>query len=299
MANDASTSREENERAREATAGLVPMSATDLAVADANDDVRGWSVRDRDGQAIGRVLDLLVDPKAMKVRYLDVALDPNVFRAERRALIPVGATRSDDDDRVVRTDLSVEALGAYPEYQGTGVTRDYERSLRSALGDDARTPASDADFYADARYDDSGLRGRGRPREATAPSSPPATPLTDDREQRLTLAEERLAVDTRLVSAGEAFLRKRVETEHVRQSVPVRHEELVVERRPLAPGASAEMQVTDDEIRIPLMREELVVEKRLVPVEEIVIRRKVVTENRTVEADLRREYLDDSDLKGR
>jgi hypothetical protein len=45
------------------------------------------------------------------------------------------------------------------------------------------------------------------------------------------------------------------------------------------------------EIRVVLMREELVITKRLVAREEIVVRKRAVTEERIIEADLRRERL--------
>ncbi|HUQ48208.1 MAG TPA: YsnF/AvaK domain-containing protein, partial [Gemmatimonadaceae bacterium] len=117
-----------------------------------------------------------------------------------------------------------------------------------------------------------------------------------DRAASLTLSEEQLAIGKRQVESGAAYLRKTVETEHVRQTVPVQHEELRVERHPLSADAATDVQIGADEIRIPLVREELVVEKRAVPVEEVVLRKDVVTEERVVEADLRRERLDDSQL---
>jgi uncharacterized protein (TIGR02271 family) len=117
------------------------------------------------------------------------------------------------------------------------------------------------------------------------------------REARLTLSEEQLAVGRRQVDAGEATIRKTVETEHVRETVQVQREEIVVERRPLAADAPTNVQIGEDEIRIPLTREEAVVEKRAVPVEEIVVRKEVVVEEQPVEADLRRERVDESSLR--
>ena len=43
-------------------------------VADGDPDVRGWQVYGNDGQTIGQVDDLLVDPDALRVRYLQVRL---------------------------------------------------------------------------------------------------------------------------------------------------------------------------------------------------------------------------------
>jgi uncharacterized protein (TIGR02271 family) len=88
-------------------------------------------------------------------------------------------------------------------------------------------------------------------------------------------------------------LRKSVETEHVRETVPLRHDEVTLERRPITDAKlAANAQIGgDQEIRVPLMREEAVVQKQAVPREELIIRRRIVTENRTVEADVRRERL--------
>ncbi|HEX9938261.1 MAG TPA: PRC and DUF2382 domain-containing protein [Longimicrobium sp.] len=109
-------------------------------------------------------------------------------------------------------------------------------------------------------------------------------------EERLTLAEERLDVHKEQVSAGALEVNKHVETQHVREQVPLRHEEVTVERRPITdPTANPEARFEGDEIRIPLMEEEVVVEKRQVAKEELVITKGQVQETQTVEADLRRE----------
>ena len=67
-----------------------------------------------------------------------------------------------------------------------------------------------------------------------------------------------------------------------------------MERRPItdrmhATGATIG---TDEDIRIPLHAEEAVVEKRVVPTEEIVVRKREVVENEGVDATLRREHAE-------
>jgi uncharacterized protein (TIGR02271 family) len=83
-----------------------------------------------------------------------------------------------------------------------------------------------------------------------------------------------------------------VETEHVRQNVPFTREEVTVERVPAPPGMGTEMVVDGDETRIPLVEEELVVQKRLVVREMLVVRKRQIQEEQVVEADLRRERAD-------
>lgn len=111
---------------------------------------------------------------------------------------------------------------------------------------------------------------------------------------RLTLSAEELSIGRRTVQAGEVGLRTTVETERVRRTVPVMREEVTVERRAVEhmDAATAQIEVTEDEIRIPIFAEEVVVEKRVVPRDEFIVRKRQVTETRTVEADLRRERLD-------
>src|ERR671915_1825692 len=71
---------------------VVPLSEVDdFEVADGYPEIRGWDVRDSSGRSIGYVYDLLVDVEALRVRYLDVELDPEFAGtdADRRVLIPL------------------------------------------------------------------------------------------------------------------------------------------------------------------------------------------------------------------
>ncbi|HEX8696329.1 MAG TPA: YsnF/AvaK domain-containing protein [Longimicrobium sp.] len=125
---------------------------------------------------------------------------------------------------------------------------------------------------------------RERPLEANG--------LRGEEERKLTLSEEELELRKRQVSAGEVGVEKRVETEHVRESVPTLREEVTVERRPITDPMQARGEITEDEIRVPLHAEEVVAEKRVVPKEELVVRKHAVQEERVVEADLRREHAE-------
>jgi hypothetical protein len=75
-------------------------------------------------------------------------------------------------------------------------------------------------------------------------------------------------------------------------------EEVTIERHPISADAAMQGNVTlgEGEIRVPLMREEAVVEKRIVPTEEVVLRTNSVTEQQEVEADLSYERLDTTGL---
>jgi uncharacterized protein (TIGR02271 family) len=119
-------------------------------------------------------------------------------------------------------------------------------------------------------------------------------------EARLRLHEEQLAVSKREALAGEVDIHKRVHQEHVQETIPLRHEEVLIERHalhgPAEPGARIAAQ--DEVVRVPLFREELVTEKRIVPVEEVIVRKKEIIENQTVGATLRSEFVETRQIDG-
>jgi len=102
-----------------------------------------------------------------------------------------------------------------------------------------------------------------------------------------------LALRTRKC-ACEVGIHKRVHEENVQHTVPVRREEVIVERRPLSGVADPNARIApqDETMRVALHREEVVTEKRVVPTEEVIVRKKQVTEHQNVGATLRSEHLE-------
>jgi len=113
-------------------------------------------------------------------------------------------------------------------------------------------------------------------------------------ESVMRLHEEQLAVSKREVGAGQVDIHKRVQEEHVQQTIPVRREEVTVERRPLhgAADPNARIASQDEVIRVPLHREEIMTEKRIVPTEEVIVHKNQVLGEQTVGANLRKEYVE-------
>jgi uncharacterized protein (TIGR02271 family) len=107
---------------------------------------------------------------------------------------------------------------------------------------------------------------------------------------RLELREEQLDVDTERVQAGEVRLRKEVVTEQRTIDVPVTREEVVIERHDASARPAGEGAIGDEEdIRIPLMEEEVRVEKTPVVREEITARKRQVQDTERVSEKVRRE----------
>jgi uncharacterized protein (TIGR02271 family) len=282
---------------------VAPLSdLSDYDVAEHEPDVRGWDVIAADGRKIGEVEDLIVDTGAMKVRYLDIEVEKD-FRAgdDRHILIPVGQARlHEKEDHVHVSTLSSTDVKAFPGYGGR-LDRSYEDSVHRHFGADTTAGAADRDYYANPNFDDDRFYGTRRGRPAGSRGEAFGAP---GREGRMTLSEEELAVGRSRHEAGEVRVGKHVETEHVKKEVPVTRERASVERRPIdsSDAQNARARITEDEIRVPLSEEQVVTEKRVVPKEELVVKKHQVQDTETVEADVRRERADiegDVDTKRR
>jgi uncharacterized protein (TIGR02271 family) len=118
-------------------------------------------------------------------------------------------------------------------------------------------------------------------------------PTTDD---AMTLSEERLNVGTRSEEVGRARLRKYVVTENVTETVPVSREEVRVEREPITDGnignALDGPAISEEEHEVVLHAERPVVEKEAVPVERVRLDTETVTDQATVNEEVRKEQVD-------
>jgi uncharacterized protein (TIGR02271 family) len=210
---------------------LTPLSEMkNYKVSDEDPDVRGWQVVGTNGQQLGTVRDLLIDPSRMKAEYFAVT-----DGRQESYLVPAASAQLDS----TRHHVLVGSAAVEPDY-GT------------------RAGSSAADY-------------------------------TDDR--RLTRAEEEVRIGKREVPAGEVVVAKHVESERVTEDVPVTRERVNVERRPVSEMRGS-ADIGEDEIRIPVVEEELVVEKRAVVKEEIVVSKDRVTDTERVETEVRKEQFD-------
>jgi stress response protein YsnF len=139
-------------------------------------------------------------------------------------------------------------------------------------------------------------------------------PTTGD---AMTRSEEQLRVRTESQAVGRVRLRKHIITEYKQMTVPVRREEIRIEREPIGesdPNADAAGSVSagaagevaaghvdadlsnrvgaDDEQEMVLYAERPVVQTETVAVERIRLGKRIVTEQETVEGEIRREQID-------
>jgi uncharacterized protein (TIGR02271 family) len=116
-----------------------------------------------------------------------------------------------------------------------------------------------------------------------------------DTESRIPLIEERLNVDKR-ASTEEATITKEPITETKTVEVPVTHEEITIEKRPPKDrkytSISSENPVeSKTEIKVPLKKEDVEVTKQPYVKEEVVVKKKPVTETRQVNEQVRSEKI--------
>ena len=133
--------------------------------------------------------------------------------------------------------------------------------------------------------------------KASAYQAKPSDIITEERQQEeeeeeeeereettVPLIEERLNVSKK-TSTTQYTITKEPFTEKKTIEVPVTHEELIVEKRPPKGSSSSSAQgpvKSKTEIKVPLNREEIEVTKEPFVKEEVVVKKKPVTETRTV-----------------
>lgn len=137
------------------------------------------------------------------------------------------------------------------------------------------------------------------------------SPLVD--VHRIQLREEVLQPQKEPVETGEVFIRKVVVTEEKTITVPIRREEIVVERRSASPSSADQVvnqplqqpeqqpgqQIEgrlvelgeNESIRVPLYTEQVFIEKRPVVAEEVVVSKRNVQEIRRFADTVRREEV--------
>lgn len=118
-------------------------------------------------------------------------------------------------------------------------------------------------------------------------------PTTDD---AMTRSEERLNVGTEKQATGRVRLRKYVTTENVTQTVPVQREEVRIEREPITDANRQDAldgpEISEEEHEVILHEERPVVEKETVPVERVRLNKETVTDEATIDEEVRKEHID-------
>ena len=229
---------------------------------------------------VGHVEHIVVDPDTREVTDVVVEQDGEQW------LIPVTAVTDIGDDTVM-------LAGSWAQYRAAN-RFDRER-FRPVDDVEAREETEQRALHGgrpllDAEEESVEVGGQ-RESALAAPhaESRPARPGGEG-NYRLELREEQLHVHKEEAEAGTVTIGKRV-TEHTEAvDVPVREEQVVIERRPVAGEPAAGRTIGDDEvIEVPVMRERVTVEKEAVVAEEIIVRKEATEHTEHIEETVRRE----------
>jgi sporulation protein YlmC with PRC-barrel domain len=144
---------------------LQELDRSDFEIVKGEPDIRGWDVKNSQGQKIGEVEELIVDAQQKKVRYMVVDLDDNELKLDhRKVLVPIGlAELHEKDDDVILPNVQAEHFRSLPAYDKNNLTPEVERRICSTLGRTNETMSSTnmeehhPEFYKHDYFNDDNL----------------------------------------------------------------------------------------------------------------------------------------------
>jgi uncharacterized protein (TIGR02271 family) len=236
---------------------------------------RGRTAVDPEGSKLGKIEEIYLDNETEQPEW--ALINTGLF-GSKSSFMPLRDATSNGDD--VTAPYSKDQVKDAPQIEPDGeLSRDEEAKLYAHYGIEFGQSGSDSD---DADRAPTG-----------GPGSDTSGPNTDD---AMTRSEEELRVGTRERETGRARLRKHIVTEEVQQTVPVRREEVRIEREPITDAnrdaATAGGDLTEEEHEVVLHEEEVVVDKQVVPKERVRMDTDVSSDEHEVSEQIRKEQIE-------
>jgi uncharacterized protein (TIGR02271 family) len=260
------------------------------------DTVQSWQGRtmvDPAGDKLGTIDAIYLDDETGQPEWATVTR--GLFSAKAAFVPLVQAQPMGDsvqvpyDKQQVKNAPTMRADGSLSQDEEAELYRHYgleysEHRFDSGLPAGTGQDVDPRDWDRDGVYDDVQDRAVGRDTSG---------PTTDD---AMTRSEEELRVGTETRERGRARLRKYVVTEDQQVTVPVRREEVRVEREPITDAnidaATSGPAISEEEHEVTLREEEVVVDKRAVPKERVRLDTETVTDERQVSEEVRKEHIE-------
>ena len=216
-------------------------------------DFRGRTLIDGEGEKIGKIDELYYDEQGGQPEW---ALVNTGLFGTKKTFVPIRSASPAGED--VKVPVSKEQVKDAPRLDADQeLSESEERELFDHYGVPYTTEGSTTATSSAA----SGQHGTGRDTSG------------QNTDEAMTRSEEELRVGTAERERGRVRLRKHVVTENVQQTVPVRREELRVEREPITDEnvdhAMSGPEISEEEHEVVLHEEEPVVEKRAVAKERV------------------------------
>ena len=249
----------------------------------------GHTLVDEQGDKIGKIVDLYVDEATGQPEWIAVKTG---WFGSNISFVPIAGARPSGDDLMAPCpgDKVKDAPNATPDGH---LTQEEEADLYRALRHGVRRgPVSHRSPAGRRRT----AAGQG-PRPTAAGQGPRRGGDSDD--DAMTRSEEELQVGKQSREAGRARLRKYVVTEQQTRTVPVKREEVRVEREPITDAnvdeATSGADISESEHEVVLHEEEPVVSKQTVPKERVRLEKDTVTDEREVTEEVRKERIEAED----
>ncbi|HEV2723947.1 MAG TPA: PRC and DUF2382 domain-containing protein [Thermoleophilaceae bacterium] len=239
----------------------------------------GRTLKDRDGEKIGTIDALYLDEQTDRPEW---ALVNTGLFGRKSSFVPLAGASPSGEDVIVQVEAAQvkDAPKMDPDEE---LSEQEEAELFRHYG---------VDYTTEGSVTATGIGHTTGDRDTTV-GHDTSGPTTDE---AMTRSEEELRVGTAQRERGRARLRKYVVTEHVQQTVPVRREEVRIEREPITDANVGEATdgpaISEEEHEVVLHEEQVVTEKRAVPKERVRLDKETVVDEQTVSEELRKEEIE-------
>ena len=256
---------------------------------------RGENLCDSDGDKIGSIEEIYLDAETDAPEW---ALVNTGMFGGKSTFVPL--RDASEADGALRVPFDKAMVKDAPKMDPNGqLSQNEEAELYRYYGMDYSETRSDTGLPEGGTRRDFSDTDRDFDREGTV-GHDTSGPTTDD---AMTRSEEELRVGKTERESGRVRLRKHVVTDEVTKTVPVKREEIRLEREPITDAnvgdATSGPDISEEEHEVVLHEEEVVAEKRAVPKERVRLDKDVEVEEKTVTEDVRREEIDIDDDTGR
>jgi uncharacterized protein (TIGR02271 family) len=235
------------------------------------DALTGATVYDNDGDKIGSVGQVFIDPSSGGAAWITVRT--GLF-GTGESFVPATEANWDGDD--VRVPYEKDFVKDAPRVDADG---ELDQNDTDAL-------------YGYYGYG-TGSTGYDTTTETGTTGYDTSGPTTDD---AMTRSEEHLRVGTERVETGRARLHKYVVTEQETVTVPVSHDEVRVVTEPITDRNVGDAldgpAISEEDHEVVLTGDRVITDTEAVPVERVRLETETVTDQETVSGDVRKERID-------
>jgi uncharacterized protein (TIGR02271 family) len=261
---------------------------------------RGQTLFGSDGEKIGSIEEIYLDAETNQPEW---ALVNTGLFGTKRSFVPLQQAGSGEDGvrvpydkSTVKDAPSMDPDGRLSQSEEAELYRHYGLEYSEMRSDSGLAEGGAATGTTTGTTETTGTTGTTADTgqaERGGPGEDVSGPNTDD---AMTRSEEELTVGKTDRETGRVRLKKYIVEDQVTQTVPVRREEVRVEREPITDAnvgdATSGPELSEEEHEVTLHAEEPVAEKRVVPRERVRLGKDVETSEETVSDTVRKEQID-------